>query len=211
VREWRGEGDASAPLAAAADAVAAAGSARDVLELGLLRLFHDYWAELVPADGSPPRFGPDGHDASVLDELRDRAGQLLAAARDPRHQARAAFYAGLIADNLRDESGRAEELFTVALHTCRPGADDDYAAEALRHLGGCAEAAGDVPLARQRWERSAELAERAGWLPLALAQQALLAKLAAREGDKAAASLLAREVDRWAGALGLGIIAAQAE
>jgi tetratricopeptide (TPR) repeat protein len=164
----------------------------------------------VPADGAAPRFGPDAHDAAVLDELRDRAGRLTAAAPDRRRAARAAFYAGVIADNLRGEPDRAEELFTQALAACRPAADDDFASEALRHLGGCAQAAGDLPLARQRWERSAELAQRAGWLPLALAQQALLAELTAEEGDKPGAAVLAREVRRWAAALGLQRLASQA-
>ncbi len=107
-------------------------------------------------------------------------------------------------------AARARDLFERALSDCRPGADDDYAAEALRHLGGCALEEGDLALARQRFERSTELAERAGWLPLALAQQALLAELAVKEGDGAAAAALGGEVRRWAAALGLGRLEAQA-
>jgi len=210
LRQWRGTGDPAPAIDTAAALIAAACDSEAAFDLDLLRLFRDYWAELVPGDGTPPHFGPQGRDAGVLDELRDRAGRLTAAAPDRRRAARAAFYAGLIADNLRGEQDRAEELFTQALAACRPGADDDFASEALRHLGGCAQAAGDLRLARQRWERSAELAQQAGWLPLALAQQALLAELAAEEDDKAGASMLAREVRRWATVLGLHRLESQA-
>jgi hypothetical protein len=210
LRQWRGTGDPAAALGTAASLIAAAADGGAVFDLDLLRLFSDYWAELVPADGTPPHFGPHGRDTAVLDELQDRASRLIATAPSRRRAARAAFYAGLITDNLRGEPGRAEELFTQALAACRPGADDDYASEALRHLGGSAQATGDLRLARQRWERSAELAQQAGWLPLALAQQALLAELTAEEGDKAGASMLAREVRRWAAALGLQRLQAQA-
>jgi hypothetical protein len=210
LRQWRGTGDPAAAVETAAALIAAAADKEAAFDLDLLRLFGDYWAELVPADGAAPHFGPAGRDAAVLDELRDRASRITAAAPDRRRAARAAFYAGLIADNLRGEPGRAEELFTQALAACRPAADDDFASEALRHLGGSAQAAGDLRLARERWERSAELAQRAGWLPLALAQQALLAELAAEEGDKAGAGSLAREVRRWGAALGLRRLEAQA-
>jgi tetratricopeptide (TPR) repeat protein len=145
-----------------------------------------------------------------LDELRDRAACLVAAAPDRRRAARAAFYAGLIADNLRGEPDLARDLFTRALAGCRPGADDDFASEALRHLGGSAQAAGDLDAARQQWERSAELAQQAGWLPLVLAQQALLAELAAARGDTAGATMLACEVGRWATSLGLARLRSQA-
>jgi tetratricopeptide (TPR) repeat protein len=209
LRQWRGTGDPAGPVAAAADRIAALPDAAVAFDLELLRLFGDYWAELSSGDGMP-RLGPDGRDAGVLAELRDRSRRLAATAPDPRRAARAAFYAGLVADNLCGEPDRARELFTAALAYCRPEADDDFAAEALRHLGGCALAAGDLALARQRWERSAELAQRAGWLPLALAQQALLAELAVREGDRAAAMMLGGEVRRWAAALGLGRLATQA-
>jgi tetratricopeptide (TPR) repeat protein len=178
------------------------GHGRDPGGQRLLRLFRDYWTELMP-EGAAPHPGPQGRDPAGLDELRDRAAGLVAAAPDRRRAARAAFYAGLIAGNLRGEPDLARDLFTRALAACRPGADDDFASEALRHLGGSAQAAGDLETARQQWERSAELAQHAGWLPLVLAQQALLADLAAARGDTAGASMLAREAGRWATSLGL--------
>jgi hypothetical protein len=199
LRQWRGSGDPAPALAAAAEAIAEADDREAAVDLDLLRLFRDYWAELVPGDGRPAHFGPEGRDAGVLDELRDRAARQIKAAPDHRRTARASFYAGLIADNLRGELERAEQLFSAALAACRPGVDDDIAAEA-----------GDLALVRQRWERSAELAQRAGWLPLVLAQYALLAKLAAEQGDAAGAGMLARETRRWAGALGLRRLETQA-
>jgi hypothetical protein len=207
--QWRGTGDPAVAVDAAAPLIAASADEGAAFDLDLLRLFRDYWAEMHSGDAAP-HFGPEGRDAGVLDELRERAGRLAAAAPDGRRAARAAFYAGLVADNLCGEPGRAEALFGQALAACRPGPDDDFASEALRHLGGSAQAAGDLPLARQRWEHSAELAQRAGWLPLALAQQALLAELAAEDGDRAGAGLLGREVGRWAAALGLGRLESQA-
>jgi tetratricopeptide (TPR) repeat protein len=208
LRQWRGAGDPADAVAAAAGHIAALADAAAAFDLELLRMFSDYWAELSAGGG--PQLGPAGRHAGVLAELRDRSGRLAATAPDARRGARAAFYAGLVADNLCAEPDRAREMFTRALELCRPGADDDFAAEALRHLGGCALEAGDLALARQRWERSAELAQRAGWLPLALAQQALIAELAMREGDRAGAMMLGGEVRRWAAALGLGRLAAQA-
>jgi tetratricopeptide (TPR) repeat protein len=209
LRQWRGAGAPAAALDAATASVVAGGSPQTAFDLDLLRLFSDYWSELMPGGGVPPHFGPAGRDPRVLDELRDRAGRLAAAAPSSRGTARATFYAGLIADNLRGEPDRAGALFAAALAACEPGADDDYAAEALRHLGGCAREAGDLRLARQHWERSAELAQRAGWLPLVLAQFALLAELARDTGDHAGAGVLARETHRWATALGLHRLAAQ--
>ena len=210
IREWRGEGDPAGAVGAATALAAASADEEAAFDLDLLRLFADYWAELVPGDGGEPHVGPGQRDAAVLAELSERAGRLAAAAPDPGRAARAAFYAGLVAENLCGEPASAEALFTRALSSCQPGADDDVAAEVLRHLGGSAQAAGDPELARRRWERSAELAQQAGWLPLALAQLALLAELAAGQGDRAGASLLGREIRRWAAVLGLDWVEAQA-
>jgi tetratricopeptide (TPR) repeat protein len=209
IRQWRGTGDPAPALAEAGTLIAGSGPPGAALDLDLLRLFADYWAELMPAGGRPPGFGPDGRDPAVLAGLSQRAEALLDVAPDPRREARAAFFAGLVADNLCGEHAKAVALFGRALAVCRPGEDDDLASEALRHLGGAAQEAGDLPLARQQWERSAELAERAGWVLLSLAQQALLAELAGQQGDAAGAAALAAEVRRWAAALGLPRLEAQ--
>jgi tetratricopeptide (TPR) repeat protein len=210
VRQWRGTGDPAPAIDAAAALLDVPADRDAAFDLDLLRLFRDYWTELIP-EGAAPHLGSEGRDAARLDELRDRAGGLVSAAPDRRRGARAAFYAGLIADNLRGEPDLARELFSQALAACQPGADDDFAAEALLHLGGSAQADGDLGTARQQWERSAGLAQQAGWLPLVLAQQALLAELSAEQGDTAGASMLAREVRRWATSLGLARLRSQAE
>jgi hypothetical protein len=173
-------------------------------------LFIDYWTVLTSTDHGGPESGPEGRDPAVLAELTRRAERLTTAAPDQRRRARAFFCDGLIADNLRGEHARGEALFFQSLAACEPGDDDDYASEALRHLGGVAQDNGDLALARERWERSTELAQRAGWLTLALAQQVLLAELSAEEGDTAGAVALATEVRRWAHALGMPRHEAQA-
>lgn len=208
-RQWQGAEDPGPALDAAAQAVDRSGDQTAVFDLELLRLFADYWAEVQPAGNGLPRFGPESHDPAILEQLRERAERLLAAAPDQGRAARAAFYGGLIADNLRGEHERGGALFRQALNDCGPD-DDLVAAEALRHLGHHTSEAGDGKLGRHQWERSAELAERAGWLPLALAQQMLLAELDRAEGDEAGARALAGEIRRWAGALGLGRLQSQA-
>lgn len=52
-----------------------------------------------------------------------------------RRAARATFYAGLVADNLCGQPGRAEAFFSHALSACRLGADDDIAAEEAAAIG----------------------------------------------------------------------------
>lgn len=61
VRQWRGTGDPAPAIDAAAalpDLPADSGAAFD---LDLLRLFRDYWTELVP-EGAAPHLGPAGRD-----------------------------------------------------------------------------------------------------------------------------------------------------
>lgn len=82
--------------------------------------------------------------------------------------------------------------------------------EALRHLGYHASEAGDAGQARQMWERSAEQRQRAGAVPYVLSQQLLLAGLARDTGDPDAARTVAREVGRWAHALGVTLLESQA-
>jgi tetratricopeptide (TPR) repeat protein len=209
--QWHGEGSPGPVLDEAARVIGAANDERIAQDLELFRLFNDYWAALQPAaPGQPPRFGPDAHDPAALDQLRDRAQWLAGAAPDQGRAARAWFYAGLIADNLRGEAEQAAELFQRALDSCGPH-DDLIAAEALRHLGYLSFQAGDRKLARERWERSTERAERGGSLTLTLAQQLLLAELDQAEQDEAGARLRAAEVRRWALAIGVARLARQAE
>jgi hypothetical protein len=100
IRQWRGTGHPAGALDQAAAQIARSGPPGAAFDLELLRLFCDYWAELLPADGRAPGFGRAGHDPAVLADLTQRAGRLISTAPDQRREARAAFYGGLIADNL---------------------------------------------------------------------------------------------------------------
>jgi tetratricopeptide (TPR) repeat protein len=189
----------------APDAIAAAEAIADPdrrWDLDLLELQHDYGSELIRPDGQAV-FGPDGHDPARLAALARRAEALMHSAPDPAGAGWAAFYRGLIADNLIGDRDGAPAWFTQALETAGQADDDYLAGEALRHLGDHDEEAGDLERARARWERSAELWARIGNMIGVLAQQLLLAQLAVTEGRAPAGMAIATEVSRWAGALGL--------
>jgi len=198
--DFRTDGPRWAPAAiAAADASAEPGHR---WHLDLLELQHEYGCELISPDGQP-RFGPDGHDPARLAALAGRAEALMRSAPDVAGAGWAAFYRGLIADNLTGDRHGAPAWFTQALEAAGQAEDDYLAGEALRHLGDHDEETGDLERARARWERSAELWARIGNMTGVLAQQLLLAQLAVTEGRALAGMAIAREVSRWAGAAGL--------
>jgi hypothetical protein len=185
--------------------LAVAGDPALSFEAEFLTLKHDYAAELMGPDGQP-RFGPEGRDGQVLDDLAARAARLRGAAPDLRHAAAATFYAGLIEDNLRGDSAAGQSLFGRALAEAEQAGDDLVISEALRHLGYHAGEAGHADQARQMWERSTELRQRAGAVPYVLSQQLLLAGLALDTGDRDAARVLAGQVRGWARAVGIGLL-----
>ena len=198
--DFRTAGPRWAPAAiAAAEAVADPDRRWD---LDLLELQHDYGTELIRPDGQPA-FGPDGHDPARLAELARRAEALMRSAPPAAGAGWAAFYRGLIADNLIGDRDSAPAWFTQALEAAGQADDDYLAGEALRHLGDHDEEAGDLERARARWERSAQLWAGIGNMTGVLAQQLLLAQLAVTEGRAPAGLAIAGEVSRWAGALGL--------
>jgi tetratricopeptide (TPR) repeat protein len=184
--------------------LAVAGDPALSFEAEFLTLKHDYAAELMGPDG--PRFGPEGRDGRIIDDLAARALGLRDAAPDLRHAAAAMFYAGLIEDNLRGDSAAAQSLFARALAEAEQAGDDLVISEALRHLGYHAGEAGHADQARQMWERSTELRQRAGAVPYVLSQQLLLAGLARDTGDPDAARVLAGQVRGWARAAGIGLL-----
>lgn len=189
----------------APDAIATAGIVvghQDRWQLDFLELQHDYGRQLIGPDGNL-RFGPDGRDPGRAAALAQRAEALLASASDAADAGWAAFYRGLIGDNLTGDRVGAPRWLTQALEAAGRARDDYLAGEALRHLGDHDEEAGELEQARVRWERSAELWARTGNVTGVLAQQILLAQLAVREGRPAAGTAIAREVSRWAAALGL--------
>jgi hypothetical protein len=206
--DFRTAGPRWAPDAiAATEAVA---GPQDRWQLDFLEVEHDYGRALVGEDGNP-RFGPDGHEPARLAALAQRAEALVHAAPDAASAGWAAFYRGLISDNLIGDRDRAPRWLAHALEAAEQTGDDYLAGEALRHLGDHDEEAGDLEQARLRWERSAELWARAGNMAGVLAQQLLLAQLAISEGKAAAGSAIAQEVSRWAGAVGLALVQKQAD
>lgn len=172
-------------------------------DLELLRLQRAYTTELFRPDG------PEGRDPAVPDELAARARNLRETAPDRRRSGSAAFWAGVIDDNLRGDAASARALFTEAAAAGEETGDDLLTAYALRHLGYANDQAGDAELARQQWRRAAELRQRAGCVPLTLAQQLLIAEMTVKD-DPGTALPVAAEVRQWAAALGITILEAGA-
>jgi tetratricopeptide (TPR) repeat protein len=165
-------------------------------DLELLRLQRDYSAEL---------FRSDGRDPVALDELAARARHLRETAPDRGRSGSAAFWAGVIEDNLRGDPVAARALFTEALAAGEETGDDLLTAYALRHLGWANDQAGHPGLAREQWRRAAELRQRAGCVPLTLAQQLLIAEMTVKD-DPGTALPVAAEVRQWAAALGITML-----
>jgi hypothetical protein len=194
--------DHAAPaLAAVARALENLPDATTAWDLRMLELRKDYSTELFRPDA--PTSSPQGRDQTTTAALTQRVGQLLDEGPDDSRRGLAAFYAGVIADNLASDQNAAFAHFTLALELGERAADDLVASLALRHLGGHAHTAGDLKLARDHWERSTELRQKVGHLLGALAQQALLAVLLRDEGDAAGSRALATEVNRWSNQIGL--------
>jgi hypothetical protein len=200
---------AAESAADAAEAADPAGTA-DRRQLEQLRLQYDYEIMLTGPDGTP-RFGPQEHDPARLAGLAQRAEELADATAGATAGATAnvagsgwaAFYRGLIADNLIGDRDGAPRWFARALDAAERAEDDYLAGEALRHLGDHETESGDLTAARASWERSAELWAGIGNVTGVLAQQLLLADLAFREGNAPGGAAIAAEVSRWAGAAGL--------
>ncbi|MEV6267018.1 hypothetical protein AB0L64_07630 [Kribbella sp. NPDC051936] len=171
---------------------ALAGVPGDSWDLAMLTFRKDYANALFHA-GDP--------------DLRDRARTLIEQAPDDVRRGTASFWAGAVADNVYELPAEACTHYEVALELGEKCGDELLVAQALRHLGHHAHAAGDLALARSQWERSIELFQKAGHLRPALAQQASLAVLLRDEGDLAGSRALAAETNRWARQLDVPFIA----
>ncbi|TCN41956.1 hypothetical protein EV644_104338 [Kribbella orskensis] len=172
-------------------------------DLDFLRLRKDYGTALL-AGGDELQPGADdgGSDEDLAkradaEALGKRVERLRDLAPDDARAGHAAFYAGVIADNLRELPADAFAAYTSALELGERSGDDLLVSLALRHLGDHAHTAGDLPLARTQWERSTELRQKVGHLLGALAQLTLLAVLAKDEGNPTASVAIATEVSRW--------------
>ncbi|MCX5254146.1 hypothetical protein OOK27_08155 [Streptomyces canus] len=177
-------------------------------DLAFVRLRHDYF-RLLRSEGTF-RPGPEGKDPEALAGLRRDAHDLRGDAADEVRRGWASMYLGLIADNLFAERTAAPAHYEAALGAGESGGDDLLVREALRHLGDHDHDAGDHEGALERWRRATALGARAGMVPGVLTQQMLLAVLARDMGDEAGATALAREIARWAGAIGAEHVHAQA-
>ncbi|HEX3921551.1 MAG TPA: hypothetical protein VHY31_04650 [Streptosporangiaceae bacterium] len=210
VAESVAEPAAGTPAAEAAATAAGDASPADRWDLDFLTLQAEYDRELVGTDATP-RFGPEGRDPARLAALAGQAEALLPGAGDQGRGGWAAFYRGVIADNLIGDRDGARRWFEQALAAGEQAGDGYLTGEALRHLGDHDEGAGDLAGARAKWERSAEVWAAAGNVCGVLAQQLLLAHLALAEGQAAAGVAIATEVRRWARAAGLPLYAGSAE
>jgi hypothetical protein len=201
---------AEATIGPAVGAADGGANPADRWDLDFLTLQAEYDRELVGTDATP-RFGPEGRDPARLAALAGQAEALLPGAGDQGRGGWAAFYRGVIADNLIGDAAGARRWFEQALAAGEQVGDGYLIGEALRHLGDHDEGAGDLAGARAKWERSAEVWAAAGNVCGVLAQQLLLAHLALAESQPAAGVAIATEVRRWARAAGLPLYAGSAE
>lgn len=204
-----GQQTASAAIDLAADAVAA--TADDTLrwDISMLRLRQRYFAAILPPGGE---LRTGGHDREVVADLERTAVWLVETAPDEPRTGWACFFRGLIADNLRGDRPAGPAWYRRALRIAEKYDDDDLAWEALRHLGDHDDDdAGDLLEARRKWEKSAWHAAKAGVVMGVLAQLTLLATLDRKEGNHAAADVRAKDISRWADAIGSERFQRQAE
>jgi len=195
-------------LAAARTAVAATDDSVAGWDLDQLKVRWAYFDAILGDSG--PRFGPWGRDPRDIDGLRAAAKRLYDASPDDGRRGWAAMYQGWIADNVAGERDVAPVHYREALGFAEATGDDYLVFEALRHLGDHDHDDGQHELAREHWERSTEHAARAGSVAGTLAQQLLVAVLDRESGDEAGARALAREIVRWAGAIGAPRLQVQA-
>ena len=142
-------------------------------------------------------------DVSAGVALDDWAERLRASAPDSRLAGWAAFFGGVIADNLLSAPAIAHERYTFARSAAETSGDELLESYALRHLGDHAHTAGDLDQARAAWERSTSSRERLGFVPGTVAQRLNLAELRLAEGDGPGAAALAADVARAVRAMSL--------
>ncbi|WP_163513011.1 hypothetical protein [Fodinicola acaciae] len=198
-----GQQTAVAAIDLAADAVAAAADDTMRWDIGMLRLRQLYFAA-IESDGE--------RDAAAVADLERTAVWLVETAPDEPRTGWACLFCGLIADNVRDDRPAAPVWYRRALRIAEKYDDDDLTWEVLRHLGDHDDDdAGDPVEARRKWEKSAWHAAKAGVVMGVLAQWTLLATLDRKQGDHAAADVRAKDIARWANAIGNERFQQQAE
>ncbi len=137
--------------------------------------------------------------------LFERAAGLYRALGDARGEAEALFWVGCFHQVIQRDNATAVPVLERSLELASQAADMAVMAEALRHLGIAAHAAGQLDLARQHLEESTRLRRESGQLPGAAANMVGLAYIAAGQGrgqdarallDEAAAIAAASRADR---------------
>jgi tetratricopeptide (TPR) repeat protein len=114
-------------------------------------------------------------------ELFLRAASLYRELGDPRGEGEATFWVGCFHQVARGDNATAVPLLERSLELASRAGDQAVTAEALRHLGIAAHAAGDLDLARQRLEESTRLRREAGQLAGAAANLVGLTYIAAAQ------------------------------
>lgn len=170
-------------------------------ELGLLQLRSDYGGNLFAEDGEIR--DPASHDAELKAGFAKRAAEVHGSAPSAARAGWAAFWAGVITDNIVGDPTAADVYYREALDTGESEGDDLLVSYALRHLGAHAE----PDTARAYHERSLRLRRTAGFVPGVLAEQIELAELDLKGGQRERGVFRAEEVRDWAAAIGIDLLA----
>jgi tetratricopeptide (TPR) repeat protein len=132
--------------------------------------------------------------------LFERAARLYRALGDVRGEAEALFWIGCFHQVIRRDNAIAIPVLEQSLERASQAGDKAVMAEALRHLGIAAHAAGRFEAARQRLEESTRLRRETGLLAGAAANMVGLAYIAAAQHRNADALALLDEAGAIAGA-----------
>jgi hypothetical protein len=202
---WLRTNGSDPALAAAAEAAERSGDPALRWEVGLLRLRQDYGRAFLGDGGTFVH--PDQHSAELKAAFTERAAAVHGAAPSPGRAGWAAFWRGLVAENIAGDGAGAEGHYAEALATAEATGDGLVASYALRHLSAYV----GPETARAYHLRSRRLRQAAGFVTGVLAEQVELAELEIQAGQGETGQLLASEVHEWASALGIAALAGYAK
>lgn len=132
----------------------------------------------------------------------ERATTLYVKTENPKGEAEARFWTGMVHQVIRGDNDSALPEFERAHELAEQTGDTMTRGYAARHLGFHAQAQGDADLAKQRFEESLRLRRELGHGPAIAAALLPLAGLAAESGDKDEAGTLLTEAEQLAEAAG---------
>jgi len=139
------------------------------------RLMHTWF--LLGRDQDPAAAEEDPGELPLF----ERAARLYRALGNAGGEAEALFWVGCCHQIVRRDNATAVPVLERSLELAARAGDKPVMAEALRHLGIAAHAAGQLELARQRLEESTRLRREAGLLAGAAANMVGLAYIAAAQ------------------------------